>query len=98
MTGPGYLDPIAEFANAQLEIINKYQALWAWLPTGSPLFNGRIGDGHFSARGGEIWAAAVGRRVALLIEKRRLATQAFQSPPPAADSASASQHAGGQSD
>ena len=41
---------------------------------GSPLFNGRIGDGHFSARGCEIWAAAVGRRLALLIEKRDLAS------------------------
>ena len=72
VTGPEYLDPIAEFATAQLEIINKNRPLG--LPsTPSPLFNGRIGDGHFSARGAEIWASAVGRRLALLIEKRRLA-------------------------
>jgi hypothetical protein len=73
MIGPQYLDPIAEFANAQLEIINKNRAL-GFPSTPSPLFNGRIGDGHFSARGAEIWAATVGRRVALLLEKRRWAT------------------------
>lgn len=72
-TGPSYLDPIADFADAQLEIINKSRRLGLASP-GSPLFNGRIGDGHFSARGCQIWAAAVGRRMALLIEKRDLAT------------------------
>ena len=71
-SGPGYLDPIAEFANAQLEIINNAKRL-GLASQGSPLFNGRIGDGHFSARGCEVWAAAVGRRVALLIEKRQFA-------------------------
>ena len=71
-TGPSYLDPIAEFANAQLEIVNDSRRLGLASP-GSPLFNGRIGDGHFSARGCEIWAAAVGRRLALLIERRDLA-------------------------
>ncbi len=73
MVGPGYLDPIAEFANAQLEIKNEAKRL-GLAPPGNPLFNGRIGDGHFSARGCEIWASAVSRRVALLIEKRDLAT------------------------
>ena len=33
-------------------------------PSASPLFNGRIGDGHFSPQGCELWAAAVGRRLA----------------------------------
>jgi hypothetical protein len=68
----GYLDPISEFANAQLAITNANRRL-GLAATASPLFNGRIGDGHFSARGSEIWAATVGRRLALLIEQRRLA-------------------------
>jgi hypothetical protein len=71
-TGPAYLDPIAEFANAQLEILNNSRRIGVTSP-GSPLFNGRVGDGHFSARGCEIWAAAVGRRLALLIERRDVA-------------------------
>jgi hypothetical protein len=60
-----YLDPIADFVNAQLtlSIEAKDQA-----PGSSPLFNGRIGDGHFSARGAKLWAAVVGRRLAFLIQ------------------------------
>ena len=80
--GPVYLDPIAEFANAQLEIVNNSRRLGLASP-GNPLFNGRIGDGHFSARGCEIWAAAVGRRLALLIEKRDLASARYSASKPA---------------
>ena len=49
-SGPGYLDPIAEFANAQLEINSNAKRL-GLVSQGSPLFNGRIGDGHFSRTG-----------------------------------------------
>ena len=43
-----YFDPMPAFANAQLELANKARRLKT--PAGaSPLFNGRIGDGHFSA-------------------------------------------------
>jgi hypothetical protein len=74
VAGPGYLDPMTAFANAQLEVANKARRLS--LPSkASPLFNGRIGDGHFSPLGSEIWAKAVGRRIALLLERQRLAEQ-----------------------
>jgi hypothetical protein len=75
-TGPSYLDPIADFANAQLEVVNNSRRLGLASP-GNPFFNGRIGDGHFSARGCEIWAAAVGHRMALLIEKRDVASARY---------------------
>jgi hypothetical protein len=81
-TGPSYLDPIAEFANAQLEIVNNSKRLGLASP-GNPLFNGRIHDGHFSVRGCELWAATVGRRLALLIEKRDLATSRYSLSKPA---------------
>ncbi|HEX3448867.1 MAG TPA: SGNH/GDSL hydrolase family protein [Isosphaeraceae bacterium] len=74
VAGPGYLDPMPAFANAQLEISNKARRLNI-SSEASPLFNGRIGDGHFSARGSEVWASAVGRRVALLLQRRRLAEE-----------------------
>jgi hypothetical protein len=67
-----FLDPISAFANAQLAITNSNRRL-GLSSTPSPLFNGRIGDGHFSARGAETWAATVGRRLALLIAHRHLA-------------------------
>ncbi len=65
-TGLQYLDPINEFADALLLI--QIDGLRHGEPvTGNPLFNGRIGDGHFSPQGCEIWAERVGRRVALLL-------------------------------
>jgi hypothetical protein len=69
VAGSSYLDPITAFANAQLELANKARRQSLPSPA-SPLFNGRIGDGHFSARGAEIWAKAIGRRIALLLERR----------------------------
>jgi hypothetical protein len=33
------------------------------------LFNGQIGDGHFSPLGSELWANCVARRLASLLEK-----------------------------
>ena len=65
-TGIQYLDPIDEFADALLSIevdgLNRGEPV-----TGDPLFNGRIGDGHFSPPGCEVWAERVGRRVSLLL-------------------------------
>ena len=62
-----YLDPINEFANALLEIeIEADPAGRAGRPA-TRCSMGRIGDGHFSPRGCEVWADAVGRRVALLL-------------------------------
>jgi hypothetical protein len=67
--GLSFLDPISEFADAllaiQIEGVKRHQPV-----TGDPLFNGRIGDGHFSPRGSEVWAERVGRRVSLLLMKQ----------------------------
>jgi hypothetical protein len=62
-----YLDPTDAFADAQLEAFNEARRQGTLL-TGSPLFNGRIGDGHFSALGSEVWAKIVSIRLALMIE------------------------------
>jgi hypothetical protein len=37
-------------------------------PTTSPLFNGVISDGHFSAIGSRVWARAVSERLRLLMK------------------------------
>ncbi len=69
ITGVLYLDPINEFANALLEI--EIEGIRQDEPIiGNPLFMGRIGDGHFSPRGCEVWAEAIGRRVSLLVMKK----------------------------
>ena len=62
-----YLDPINEFADALLAL--SIEGLLRGEPiSGDPLFNGRIGDGHFSAPGCALWAEVVGRRLALLVD------------------------------
>jgi hypothetical protein len=72
--GLDFLDPIGEFADELLLI--EIDGLKRGEPvTGDPLFNGRIGDGHFSPRGCEVWAERVGRRISLLL-MRQIAEQA----------------------
>ncbi|HZW32190.1 MAG TPA: SGNH/GDSL hydrolase family protein, partial [Isosphaeraceae bacterium] len=66
-TGFEYLDPINEFSNALLAL--SIDGLKRGEPiSGNPLFNGRIGDGHFSAQGCVVWAEVVGRRLGLLVD------------------------------
>jgi len=84
-TGVEYLDPISDFVDAHLASSLKGESTGV-APTGSSLFNRRIGDGHFSPEGCELWAAVVGRRLELMIqerqaaEKRREATLSTTSP------------------
>jgi hypothetical protein len=74
-TGVEFLDPISDFADAELVAAAQLDSTGT-PPSASPLFNGRIGDGHFSPKGCEIWAAAVGRRLELLILSRLVAEEA----------------------
>jgi hypothetical protein len=61
-----FLDPISDFANALLSL--EIDGIKHDKPVkGNPLFNGRIGDGHFSPQGCEVWAESVGRRMSLLL-------------------------------
>ncbi|HZW32527.1 MAG TPA: SGNH/GDSL hydrolase family protein [Isosphaeraceae bacterium] len=77
-----FLDLSDEFINAHLELVIAGE-LKGQRPMGCPLFNGHIGDGHFSAKGSEVWAAAVGRRLVLLLEKDRVSRERFQKSVPA---------------
>ncbi len=65
--GIEYLDPIESFVNEHLaRVLEGSRA--GNRPMTSPLFNGVIADGHFSAIGSEVWAAAVGQRLVFLLE------------------------------
>jgi hypothetical protein len=68
-TGLEYLDPMEDFVNAHLAAALETRKEDQF-PSGNTLFNGRVGDAHFSAEGSRVWAKAVGLRLALLIEKR----------------------------
>jgi lysophospholipase L1-like esterase len=67
---PMFLNPIEEFIDAHLKLVSA--AKRAGKPAlGSPLFNEVWRDDHFSALGSEVWAAAVGRRLALIWNRER---------------------------
>jgi hypothetical protein len=68
--GMNYFDPIEVFTDEYLR--QTTDRVRRGQPTSpNPLFNGQLGDGHFSPLGCEVWARAVGKRLVLLIEKAR---------------------------
>jgi hypothetical protein len=70
-SGMDYLDPIEDFANELLRIrIEQKQSRRT--TSANPLFNGHLGDGHFSPLGCEVWARSVGTRLRLLLEYHHL--------------------------
>jgi lysophospholipase L1-like esterase len=74
VNGLMFLDPIDDFIDAHLEAVIADERKGR-RQQGCSLFNDAIGDGHFSAAGAEVWAASVGRRLVLLMEKDRLARE-----------------------
>ena len=76
LESPGleYLDPMEDFVTELLrQKLVKQQEKQAASP--NPLFNGQLGDGHFSPLGCEVWARAVAARLARLLEYRRAAKE-----------------------
>ncbi len=71
VSGLRYLDPFDSFVDADLAACNEAARQGRPL-IASPLFNGRIGDGHFSPQGCQVWAEAVGRRLYDLVMHREL--------------------------
>jgi hypothetical protein len=71
LEGPGtnYLDPVDAFADDLLrqQLIRSREGKPV---SPNPLFNGHLGDGHFSPLGCQVWARAVGERIWLLLEKQ----------------------------
>jgi hypothetical protein len=64
-----FLNPSEAFVNAHLDTLTNAEERGERL-SGCLLYNERIRDGHFSALGAQVWAEAVSRRLALLIEMR----------------------------
>jgi hypothetical protein len=70
-TGQYYLDPVEDFATELLRLSIQHQR--EGKPTSpNPLFNGSLGDGHFSPLGCEVWARAVASRLSLLLGAPRI--------------------------
>jgi hypothetical protein len=71
--GLTYCDPVESLADAHLRLmIDQERRAEGTSGSSSPLYNSHLGDNHFSAEGAAVWAKAVGRRVALLVELDQL--------------------------
>jgi hypothetical protein len=71
-SGLEYRDPMEDFVDEHLLGMIEAERVGK-RPQWSPLFNGAIGDGHFSVLGSQVWASAVCRRLELLLETARQA-------------------------
>ena len=68
--GTNYLDPIDSFADEYLRQTSRRSGLEETTSL-NPLFNGKLGDGHFSPLGCQVWARSVGERLILLLERSK---------------------------
>ncbi|MGO9596510.1 MAG: SGNH/GDSL hydrolase family protein [Isosphaeraceae bacterium] len=76
-SGLTYFDPIEAFADRSLKqyIATKRQGKDT---SPNPLFNGHLADGHFSPLGCEVWARAVGHRLSLILERRKIEEECLE--------------------
>ncbi|HWE39282.1 MAG TPA: SGNH/GDSL hydrolase family protein [Isosphaeraceae bacterium] len=75
LSGPDYCYPVEDFVDEHISRMNALAAQGR-RPARSPLYNGHVNDHHFSPVGATIYARAVARRVAGLIEARRIRARA----------------------
>ena len=68
VSGPTVFNPIEAFVDKNLDVLLA-GARRGQRPNNSLLFNDQYYDGHFSARGSEVWASAVGERVGLVLKR-----------------------------
>jgi hypothetical protein len=66
-----FCDPLEEFVDEYLRLIDAMAKKKAPRPNANPLYNGHVGDGHLSIQGSEFWARMLGRRLALLLDQMR---------------------------
>jgi hypothetical protein len=74
VSGPTVFNPIEAFVDKHLDVLLE-GAVRGQRPADSLLFNDQYYDGHFSARGSEVWASAVGERLSLILECEHVVTE-----------------------
>jgi hypothetical protein len=65
--GAFFCDATDAFVDEHLVIRREYQAEGREMPARTPLYNGHLGDGHFSPRGCALWGRFVADRLALIL-------------------------------
>lgn len=81
-SGPFFCDATEAFVGEQLVLRREFERSGRTMPTRSPLYNGEIGDGHFSPRGCALWGRIVAERVALLLGRDRKPSDRRETPEP----------------
>ncbi len=71
VSGPTVFNPIEAFVDKHFDVLLE-GALRGQRPYNSLLFNDQYYDGHFSARGSEVWASAVGERLSLVLNREHV--------------------------
>lgn len=66
-SGAFFCDATDTFVDEHLVIRREYQDAGREMPSRTPLYNGHLGDGHFSARGSALWGRFVAGRLALML-------------------------------
>jgi hypothetical protein len=69
--GPYFCDATEAFVGENLVIQAELRRAGRPMPERTPLYNGALGDGHFSPRGSALWGRFVAERLALLLGQRR---------------------------
>ncbi len=79
-SGPYFCDATEAFVGENLAIRGEFRRSGRQMPERTPLYNGALGDGHFSPRGSALWGRFVAERLALLLgqERRGPATTAAE--------------------
>ena len=83
-----YLNPITAFTDEHLRLIREGELINR-RPATSPLYNGHLGDDHFSRLGSALWGKEIGRRIRLILEpivqKSRIGHRVFRPAPSSRD-------------
>ncbi|MHC5540514.1 hypothetical protein ACYOEI_20025 [Singulisphaera rosea] len=66
-----YYNPLEILIDENLRLVNEQERKGGG-PSNSQLYNGHIGDGHFSPKGSKAWARGVGHRLTLILERERI--------------------------
>ena len=85
-----FVNPTDALATAHLEAVRRLVESGRQIQSYSPMYNGHIGDGHFSPEGAEVWARETARRLlALGVDSAQYQPPGGISPPPDEERASA---------
>jgi hypothetical protein len=77
-----YLDPTEDFLNEHLRLMAAGPPPGQESPNWSPLYNLHLGDGHYNARGTELWGRLLARRLAVLMRSSSSTSRHIPSPSP----------------